>query len=144
MDELVQEVPVEETQVPAAHSDKYKNSGLTKQKAMELFEALTLFMQHQKPYQESELTLFGLAKQFKIHPNHLSQIINQHRNQNFFDYINEQRVIDVKKALLSPDYYNHSFLGIAHEFGFNSKASFNRAFKKFTGMTPSEFKRTAS
>ena len=100
-------------------------------------------MQDKKPYQDNELTLFTLAKQLKIHPNHLSQIINQHHNQNFFDYINEQRVIDVKEALLSHKYDNHSLLGIAHEFGFNSKASFNRAFKKFTGMTPSDFKRTA-
>ena len=98
-------------------------------------------MQEKKPYQDMELTLFSLSKQLKIHPNHLSQIINQHRNQNFFDYINEQRVNDVKDALLSDKYDNHSLLGIAHEFGFSSKASFNRAFKKFTGMTPSEFKR---
>ena len=124
-------------------NDKYKNSGLSRQKSLELFETLTTLMQDKKPYQESELTLFTLAKQLNIHPNHLSQMINQHSNQNFFDYINEHRVNDVKKALLYPKYDNHSFLGIAHEFGFNSKASFNRAFKKFTGVTPSEFKKAA-
>jgi AraC-like DNA-binding protein len=123
--------------------EKYHNSGLSKQKSLELFRALTTLMEEQAPYRESELTLFGLAKQLNIHPNQLSQIINQHRKQNFFDYINEQRVKDVKMALLSEKYNNHSFLGIAHEFGFNSKASFNRAFKKFTGITPGEFKRTA-
>jgi AraC-like DNA-binding protein len=124
-------------------NDKYKNSGLSKQKSLEVYAALIKLMLDKKPYHDSELTLFTLAKQLKIHPNHLSQIINQHNNQNFFDYINEQRVIDVKEALLSHKYDNHSLLGIAYEFGFNSKASFNRAFKKFTGMTPSEFKQTA-
>ena len=122
-------------------SDKYKHSGLGKEKSLELFGSLANLMQEKKPYQDMELTLFSLSKQLKIHPNHLSQIINQHRNQNFFDYINEQRVNDVKEALLSDKYDNHSLLGVAHEFGFSSKASFNRAFKKFTGMTPSEFKK---
>jgi len=114
---------------------------LGKEKSLELFGVLSNLMQEKKPYQDMELTLFSLSKQLKIHPNHLSQIINQHRNQNFFDYINEQRVNDVKDALLSDKYDNHSLLGVAHEFGFSSKASFNRAFKKFTGMTPSEFKK---
>ena len=123
-------------------NDKYKNSGLSKQKSLDLYEALGTLMKDRKPYQDTELTLFTLAKQLRIHPNHLSQIINQHRNQNFFDYINEYRVNDVKEALFSRKYDNHSLLGIAHEFGFNSKASFNRAFKKFTGMTPSEFRKT--
>jgi AraC-like DNA-binding protein len=122
-------------------NDKYKHSGLGKEKSLELFGVLSNLMQEKKPYQDMELTLFSLSKQLKIHPNHLSQIINQHRNQNFFDYINEQRVNDVKDALLSDKYDNHSLLGVAHEFGFSSKASFNRAFKKFTGMTPSEFKK---
>jgi len=133
----------EEKPIPKVLNDKYKNSGLSRQKSLELFEALTTLMQDKKPYQESDLTLFTLAKQLKIHPNHLSQRINQYNNQNFFDYINEHRVNDVKEALLCAKYDNHSFLGIAHEFGFNSKASFNRAFKKFTGVTPSEFKKTA-
>ena len=135
-------IPPEEKATQPVLNDKYKNSGLSKQKSLELFETLATLMQDKKPYQDSELTLFTLAKQLKIHPNHLSQIINQHHNQNFFDYINEQRVNDVKEALVFGKYDNHSLLGIAHEFGFNSKASFNRAFKKFTGMTPSEFKRT--
>lgn len=120
--------------------DKYKNSGLSEQKSRELFDVLSTFMLEQKPYLDSELTLFSLAKQLNMHANHLSQIINQNRSQNFFDYINEQRVNDVKDVLLSNKFSNHSLLGIAYEFGFNSKASFNRAFKKFTGITPSLFR----
>ena len=125
-------------------NDKYKNSGLSKQKSLELFSTLEDFMKTNKPYQNTELTLFTLAKQLSIHPNHLSQIINQHHNQNFFDYINEYRVNEVKEALLSGKYDTHSLLGIAFECGFNSKASFNRAFKKFTGLTPSEFRNKSS
>jgi AraC-like DNA-binding protein len=137
-----EEIAFQENVSKPALNDKYKNSGLSKQKSLELSEALGTLMNDKKPYRDTELTLFTLAKQLGIHPNHLSQIINQHHNQNFFDYINEYRVNDVKDALFSGKYYNHSLLGIAHEFGFYSKASFNRAFKKFTGMTPSEFKKT--
>lgn len=122
-------------------NDKYKNSGLSIEKSLELFTALEDFMQKSKPYQNPELTLFSLAKQLSIHPNHLSQIINQHHKQNFFDYVNEYRVKDVKEALLSGKYDNHSLLGVAFECGFNSKASFNRAFKKNAGVTPSEFRK---
>lgn len=133
----------EENVSESAINEKYKNSGLSKQKSLNLFEVLETFMKDRKPYHDTELTLFSLAKQLDIHPNHLSQIINQHYNQNFFDYINQYRVNDVKEVLLSGEYDTHSLAGIGFECGFNSKASFNRAFKKFTGVTPSEFRKNA-
>ena len=142
--ELLSEVPRTEEITSVLYKDKYKHSSLTKEKSFELFESLKLFMLKKKPYQDSELTLYSLAKQFEIHPNHLSQLINQSCNQNFFDFVNEHRVNDVKEILLANQYRNLSLLGIAFEAGFNSKASFNRAFKKFTGMTPSEFKRKSN
>lgn len=133
----------EENTVELTINEKYKNSGLSKQKAQDLFQVLENFMKTQKPYHDPELTLFGLAKQLNIHPNHLSQIINQHYSQNFFDYINQYRINDVKEILLSGKYDTFSLAGIGFECGFNSKASFNRAFKKFTGVTPSEFRKSA-
>jgi len=71
----------------------------------------------------------------------LSQIINENFNRNFYDLINEYRVKEVKKCLSNQKYNNFTLLGIAYECGFNSKASFNGVFKKFTGLTPSEFKK---
>jgi AraC-like DNA-binding protein len=139
--EVVSE-PLQPDQEVNQASRKYKNSGLSSQKSKALLETLAKMMKDEKPYHDSDLTLFSLAKKLSIHPNHLSQIINQYYHQNFFDYINAQRVNDVKTAMLSGNYENHSLLGIAYEFGFNSKASFNRAFKKFTNMTPSEFKKS--
>ena len=136
-----EQIETEEETEPKPEDEKYKKSGLSKQKSLEFFAVLTKMMEEKKLYHESELTLFSLAGYLQVHPNHLSQIINQHRNQNFFDYVNELRVNDVKEALLSGKYDTHSLLGIGFEFGFNSKASFNRAFKKFTGMTPGEYKR---
>lgn len=125
-----------------SNADKYKKSGLTKEKSEKYYSLLLDLIENTKPYQDSELTLFTLAKQLYIHPNHLSQIINQFEGKNFFDFINEKRVSDVKKALKNGEFKELSLLGLAHKVGFNSKASFNRAFKKFTGMTPTEYKKS--
>ena len=58
---------------------------------------------------------------------------------NFYDFINKYRVEEAKKLLIE-DIHNYKILAIAYEVGFNSKATFNRVFKKFTELTPSEFK----
>ena len=90
---------------------------------------------------DEDLTLFNLAMIMQIHPNHLSQVINMNEQRNFFDFINYYRVEAVKENIVSKRHVNKTLLGIALECGFSSKAAFNRAFKKFTGQTPSEFKR---
>lgn len=66
-------IPPEEKMNELVLSNKYKNYGLSKQKSVELFGALGTLMNDRKPYQDNELTLFNLAKQLSIHPNHLSQ-----------------------------------------------------------------------
>ena len=65
-------------------------------------------------------------------------------NQNFYGFINKFRVEKSKKLLADKELDKYSIIGIAFESGFNSKTSFNTTFKKLTGQTPSEFKRTCS
>ena len=74
-----------------------------------------------------------------LKPTTISQLVNQNTDYNFNDYINSFRVEDVKKMLERPDYINYTIVAIGLEAGFNSKASFYRAFKKFEGMTPTEY-----
>ena len=62
-------------------------------------------------------------------------------NISFFDFINSYRVEEVKKQLADTAMANRNILGIALDCGFNSKATFNTAFKKFTGMTPSAYQK---
>jgi AraC-like DNA-binding protein len=114
--------------------------GLSHQQAEETHKKLLKLMEESKPYLNENLTLFSLAQMIGIHPNYLSQIINTNTQKNFFDFINSCRVEEFKKRIKSDAYSHYSLLGLAFECGFNSKAAFNRAFKKFTGMTPSEFK----
>lgn len=101
-------------------------------------------MNDQKPYLDSELNLIKLAELIKISPHQLSYIINAGFNENFFQYINKYRVQKAKELLLNEAMNKLSILGIAFESGFNSKTSFNTTFKKITGQTPSEFKKTSS
>lgn len=92
-----------------------------------------------KPYLDSQLTLSDLAKQLGVSSNVLSSIINTGFQKNFNDFINEHRVAEVKAKLADGSSNNRNLLGIALECGFNSKATFNRAFRKFTGLSPKEY-----
>jgi AraC-like DNA-binding protein len=122
------------------HFQKYKRSGLNKAKADNIYIKLMDCMEKQKPYLNPDISLFNLAELLSVQSNHLSQVINEKENQSFFDYINGYRVKAVKEMIVAGKLLEHTLLGIALDCGFNSKASFNRAFKKSTGFTPTEFK----
>lgn len=95
-------------------------------------------METEKPYLNPELNLNQLAEKLEIHPRSLSLLIKHNFNKNFFDFINNYR-IDEAKILLKSD-NKMTILQILMESGFNSKSVFNTCFKKYTGLTPSQFK----
>jgi AraC-like DNA-binding protein len=119
---------------------KYAGSTLKEDEASEYSEKLIEYMRKEKPYLNPELTLTQLATEIDITSHHLSQIINEQFKLNFFEYINQFRVEEVKTRIKNPKFDNYSLLAIAFDSGFNSKSSFNRIFKKFTNQTPSQFK----
>lgn len=121
-------------------SKKYEKSGLDKERAGEYLARLDQIMVKEKLYINPELTLQQLADSLAISLHHLSQILNQFKEQNFFDYVNQLRVEEFKRAVFDPSKQHLSLLGIAFECGFNSKAAFNTAFKKYTGTTPSAYR----
>ena len=123
------------------NNSKYRKSGLDIEQSKLIHNNLLELMKSEKPFLEKELTLFRLAEQLRVQPNHLSQVINSLEGQNFFDFINMHRVEASKEKIQSDEFQKLTLLGIALDCGFNSKASFNRAFKKFTGQTPTEYKR---
>ena len=125
-------------------SDKtqpYQKSGLASEKAKHYAEQLRGFMEDKKLYLDEELSLPLLAEAVKLSPSHLSQVINQQFEKNFFDFVNLYRVEEAKIRLKNPEFSHFSILAIGLDCGFRSKSSFNRAFKKFVGKTPSEFRR---
>jgi len=108
-----------------------------KQKLLDLMES-------EKPYLEPELSLADLARKLKIAPPLLSQVINTAFEKNFNDFINAYRVEDFKNRLGNADVRHLTLLGVAFDCGFNSKATFNRAFRKHTGQSPSEYGASAN
>lgn len=122
---------------------KYATSSLKDVEKEKLTQRLTKSMENDKPHLNENLTLKELADKLETSPNNLSQIINEKFKKNFYEFINEYRINEVKSMLADPKYSHYSMLGIAFECGFNSKSTFNSVFKQFTGKTPSEFKKSS-
>ena len=96
-------------------------------------------MESQKPYLNPELNLSDLAEELEMTRAQLSQVINSGFNKNFNDFVNQFRVNAFKEKLNEGQHKQLSLLGIAYDCGFNSKATFNRVFKKLTQTSPTEF-----
>ena len=127
----------------AVNNLKYQKSSLSEEEAEIIHERLKQLMAEQKPFKDPDLTLNELAKKLDIHPNYLSQVINSKENKSFYDLVNEKRVDAFIKNVRQPDSQQYTLLAIAYDCGFNSKASFNRNFKKYTGHTPSDYLKLA-
>jgi AraC-like DNA-binding protein len=92
-----------------------------------------------KLYHDPALTVAQLSLNLKIPQKTISGVLNQHLNKSFNEYINEFRISEVKQKLIGPGNEHLTIAGIGFECGFNSQATFQRAFKLVTGMSPSEF-----
>ena len=99
-------------------------------------------MEKDKVFLDEDLTLNKLATSIGTTDKKLSHLLNQYMNTTFYDFINKYRVDSVKEKMASKDFENITLLGMAYESGFKSKTSFNRIFKKETGLSPSEYKRS--
>ncbi|HJP63496.1 MAG TPA: helix-turn-helix domain-containing protein, partial [Mucilaginibacter sp.] len=92
-------------------------------------------------YLDPELSLSVLAEKFGVTPHELSRIINTVFKKSFNDFINAYRVNEVLQKMQDPAYSHMNLVGIAYESGFNSKTTFNRAFKQVTGNNPVDYKK---
>lgn len=118
---------------------KYQKSTLTDEKAAEIHEKLKKILQEDQLYKNPDLNLSMLATLLEIHPNRLSQVINDKEQKSFHELINEMRVEEFIRLASHAKYSHFTLLAIAFDCGFNSKAAFNRNFKKYTGVTPRAF-----
>jgi AraC-like DNA-binding protein len=128
--------------LPPQPQKKYEKSALTPERSDAFLKRLLDLMEAEKPYTDGGLTLPRLAARLSVSTHHLSQVINERLGQSFNDFPNSYRVEEAKRRLADPSAEHFSLLAIAEEVGFNSKSSFNAAFKKPTGMTPSEFRQS--
>jgi len=114
--------------------------GLPETKITEIISRLIQLMEKDKLYQEHELTIQTLSDKLGIPSYQVSQAINDGLKKNFYDLINGYRVEEAKRLLVDPKNQNFTILSVGFEAGFNSKTTFNTVFKKFTGITPTEFR----
>ena len=132
---------VSTTEVPAKTSDSYQKSGLQVDNMKTIHACLLKSMQQDRLFLNPTLSLSVLSKELNIPAHHITQTLNEHADMNFYDFVNNLRVLEFKKRIHAPEHKNFSLLGIAFDCGFNSKSSFNRIFKIFTGLTPSEYQK---
>ena len=121
-------------------SKKEKKYSLSKTVSKQYIAKLSRFMEKSKPYLDPEITLFDLADKVNIPARSLSEVVNLHLGQNFYEFINGYRIKESQKILTDPSSPQRTVLEILYQVGFNSKSAFNNTFKKTTGMTPSQFR----
>ena len=121
---------------------KYRHTRVSEDKFHEVVERLQNLLEKEFLYRDPNLRLTSMAKIMDIRPNILSRIINEHYNLNFNQLINNYRIEEVQQKLADPKFDKYTILGIAFEVGFNSKSSFNSAFKNKLGLSPKEFRKS--
>jgi AraC-like DNA-binding protein len=121
--------------------EKYIKSSLSKSEALLIISQLDHLMKTQKPYVNSGIKLKDLSGLLETSERNLSQVINEHKQQNFSDYINSYRVKCAMNLLTDPSLKGKTVLWVLFEAGFNSKSSFNTIFKKVVGCTPAEYRK---
>jgi AraC-like DNA-binding protein len=117
-----------------------QKTSLAQEKISEITSRVTHLMEDSKIYLQSELTLQDLAEKLNTPSYQVTQAINAGLGKNFYDLVNGYRVEEAKRLLSDPGSRNSKILTVGMDAGFNSKTTFNTVFKKFTGLTPSEFK----
>lgn len=119
---------------------KYSGVAADEEETKHYVSNLRQYMDAEKPYLDPEISLPELSKRLGVSSHFLSRVINEQLGVNFFDFVNRYRVEEVKLRITDPKFNYLSILGIAFESGFNTKSTFNRVFKKTTGLTPKEFR----
>ncbi|WP_461587399.1 helix-turn-helix domain-containing protein [Winogradskyella sp.] len=102
-------------------------------------ERLSELMTKKSLYENPRLTLSDVARELNTTTKIVSSTVNSRFNKNFNDYVNEYRIDAVKEKLNKGEHNTRTLLGIALDCGFNSKATFNRAFKKSTTLSPKDY-----
>ena len=130
----------QERKILRTYSIKSKAVPLANKERNEHIISIENLLIGEKRFLNANLTLDCIAEELHLSKSHLSRIINSELGTGFPEYVNALRVQEAKIYLTNPEFANYTLIAIGLEAGFNSKTTFNNAFKKTTGLTPSEFK----
>lgn len=120
--------------------NKYQKTRLPENLARQYYQRLLILLEKEKIYRDSSLCIKTLSRHMSLPSHHLSQVINEKFQKNFYELINGYRIEESKEILTAENNETPKILAIAFDVGFNNLSSFNRAFKRHTGKTPTEFK----
>ncbi|WP_108868608.1 helix-turn-helix domain-containing protein [Aquimarina aquimarini] len=134
-------VSEEEEEKDVSRNGKYEKSGLTTGLSLELKKHLIQLLIEEKVFKQNDITLQKLSELLGTTRHNTSQIINEHFGLNFFELINKYRIDEAKKLLQEKKYKNFNIIDIAYEVGYNNKVTFNKSFKKYNQITPSEYQK---
>ena len=130
--------------ISARFQEKYQGSRLDGTQIGELVSKLDIMMREKQLYKQPRLSNQELAMHMEVNTTDLSRIINEGLGKNFFDFVNAYRINEFVQLVQSEVHQHLTLVAIAKEAGFNSKTTFNAAFKKQTGLTPSAFLKSNS
>jgi AraC-like DNA-binding protein len=116
---------------------RYPGREIDEELASILIAKLDKLMNAQKPYQDANLKLAALASMLNTTPHQLSQVLNSNLGKSFASYINEWRIAEACRLMISRPQITIEQVG--YEVGFNAKSTFFAAFKKTMGTTPSSY-----
>ncbi len=122
--------------------EKYSNSKLTKEEKNKILKKIENYFAREKPYLSPDLTINHLSTELDISMRDISQVLNQFCGKNFYDFVNSYRINEAKKLLLEEENKKETILEILYKSGFNTKSSFNTAFKRYTGLTPTQYRQS--
>lgn len=119
--------------------EKYTSSALNTEQKVEIRNSIMHLLETEKIFLNPDLNLEELAKMLNTNKKYVSQVINEDFQTNFNQLLNQYRVKEARRLLLSEESKKLNLEGIALKCGFNNRVSFNTAFKRITGLSPAYY-----
>ena len=123
---------------------KYRKSSLTETNKRKILDSIILELETRQYYMDNLASLSELAKKIGESPHHVSQVMNEKLNKSFFELLALYRIDEAKKILSGDKKGKITVEEISEMVGYNSKTAFNNAFKRLSGKTPSEFRKSVN
>lgn len=126
--------------LPVQETSRYAHSGLKPEEATRIERELRELMEVKKLFTDNDLTIDKLAAQLRTSRHHLSQVLNERLQRSYLDYVGDLRLEEARRLLADPSMMRFTIAALAMDSGFNAVSTFNEAFKKRFGTTPSKFR----
>jgi AraC-like DNA-binding protein len=141
-DEPIKTSTFVETNIVQDHKET-NDLGVSPELISSVVERMGAYMRSEKPYTDPDFSVYSLAEALNVPRRVLSVVLNSGLSKNFYLYVNEFRIEEVKALLASEENNQSTILDIAYQSGFKSKSSFNSLFKQHCALTPSQYRKMA-